>query len=229
MQEIKFNGFPEKIGEHIDLPNIAELMLMPCFRWADIDDVYKYGTEFQRFLISKTPISNKNKYINIITQVQFLQPSLISLANRVVEYERNWHFDGSAHDSNTNDQTHLLINDVDARTEFNTSSININYKPIIGYSDYIELIRDINKLESQLTPKKMEPNKILTFTPFNIHRAPKPSGAELRFMWRAYESNHRIPLNVEQSMSNRSIVGRHTEEITSVETTKDKITIYLNN
>lgn len=91
--EVILKGFPTEISEHIELPTIAELLLYPMFFDVDIEDVYKYGTDFHRYLIDKTPLRNNKRHISVLSEVRFMGPNLRSCTKNIPDPVREWHID----------------------------------------------------------------------------------------------------------------------------------------
>lgn len=222
MTILNFSGFPKEVGSYIELPNIAELIMMPFFTNSTaIEDVKKYGTDFQRELIDLTPIRNTSKYVAACFQVQLLTPNVITIANQLGPFERDWHIDGGINGGNS--LFHLLLNDVKSLTDFNSQEFKLEIDDEIfkneSKSDPWYTINNIINEKADyfgITPKKMEPNKIITFDSRNIHRSPEVKNYEFRFMWRVLEIDQ-PPMPIEKTMLNFSTVAQRMEILKSIE------------
>lgn len=219
---INFNGYPNEVGDYIELPDIGELIMMPFFMNASIDDIRKHGTEFQRQLIDLTPFKNRNEYITGTFQVQFLTPSVIPARNIIGDYATDWHIDGVPFEEEEI-FSHLLLNNVNARTEFNSKEFKIDFNDdIIKQNDirdaWLKLNNYLNfNAENLLKPQKIEANKIISFSKRDVHRAVKVENYQFRFVWRALERNDIPPKSIEETLVKHSNVAKHLESIKSIE------------
>jgi hypothetical protein len=185
--KFKTEGFPKKISEYIELPDLEELLFTPFLMNVDAEEVMKKGTEFQKYLLSKTPITNTKKYVTVQMIVQYLFPQVSSVTN-INANDKEWHVDGDQNVFDYDDNIfHLLLNDTDSMTEFNTTPFETED---INASELIKKLNDVNSFENKLlTPKKIEPNKIITFNNTHIHRANRSKKKCFRLFYRVAESN----------------------------------------
>lgn len=186
MQYFKTKGFPTRVTDKIELPPIEELLLMPFINTVEADIVYKKGTDFQRFLIDKTPITNKKKYVYIQSQVSLQTPKISPVINDF-KLDKEWHVDGQDNFIYDDNIFHLLVNKTTSMIEFNCAEIE-------GYfENSLDLIRQANDENSELSkkiiPKEIEPYRIYTFNNTDIHRARREAKPEFRFIFRVIETD----------------------------------------
>lgn len=186
----KTNGFPTTISDHIDLPPIEDLLLMPFMIGIPVEDARKYGTEFQKYLIDKTPLSNKKKYIYIQMIIKYLTPSVSPVINDYAT-DQEWHVDANGLADPNDVIFHLMVNKTTSMTDFNTTPFEVEVE---SPNELIKRIHTPGSLESKLlVPKQIESNKIITFDNTHIHRANRTSKPEFRFIYRVIESNIEKP------------------------------------
>lgn len=206
-------GFPE-MSSPIEMPSIEEILYLPMFQIADIDMVYKEGGETYRRLLDQAPIKGDRKYIGVWGYLQFLRPNAVSIS-----YDSRWHIDSNktAFGSEEEDRYHLIVTDCTALTEFNTNPITLTVNEEIfnmpKMDQYIGNNADILGFE----PKKIEPNRFVTFTPHHVHRAIEPSVPEFRFALRIVESNHYIPIVPEKARTIESRIHKNGNSCISIE------------
>jgi len=185
-------GFPTKISEEIELPDIAELMIYPSFHNHDIEDVYKYGTDFQKYLIEKIDLSNTKKQVYVTSQVTLLTPTVRSFipADGIVlgaEWRIGYEGEGQYVYNEERDIVHLLTNNVTSHTQFLEEDVIVNISPDTEYSEFINYVHD-NFEKLNIKPKNAEPNKIITFTN-HMHREAPPLRPEFKFMFKVVETD----------------------------------------
>ncbi|MDP5273695.1 hypothetical protein [Chengkuizengella axinellae] len=181
-------GFPNQIGTYIEFPDVADLLLMPMFASASVDYVYKHGTEFQKYLIDKTPLTNKKKDVIVNAHIQFLTPSVKASIQRIGGYGNGeWHIDSSVDPFEERDICHLITTKATALTEFNANPIEVELEANMSIMDYRYFINE-NEDPLGIIPKKMEPNKFTTFTN-HVHRATTPQKNEFRYFFRLLETD----------------------------------------
>lgn len=59
--QVVLKGFPTEISDKIELPYNAELLTYPQFLDCPAEEVWKYGTDFQKKLLSMAPLRNNKK------------------------------------------------------------------------------------------------------------------------------------------------------------------------
>jgi hypothetical protein len=216
LRNFKTKGFPHRMTGKVELPDMAELLLMPIVNSVFVEDARKYGTEFQKRLIDSTPFTNKKRYIYIQMQTSLLTPEVSPVVN-INKNDYEWHVDGN--DSFEYDDVvyHILQNKTTSMTDFNTTPFETEDREEDGAS---KVIRKMNDPESDisklLVPLTVIPERIYTFDNTNIHRAKRTTRPEFRFFYRVVESD--IPLRVDQRKVGRAYVyDGSTQSITNIE------------
>lgn len=198
----KVKGFPTEIGDYIELPDVAELLMYPNFTKVPIELYYKYGSDFHRMLIDKAPLRNCKKNILVFNQLKILGQNLYSSFK---PYERpyQWHVD----QTNLLDPEkicHVLVSNCEARTEFNC---NDNIIVDFDLSDSHEFSKklDENKDKIGLTGKKIDPNRFVTFTD-HLHREPPAERLQFRFFLLFEETDEDVNdnFNIDKHIFNKS-------------------------
>lgn len=191
--KVILKGFPNQVSEHIELPSIAELMLYPNFFDNYYEDAMKYGTEFQKYVLNKVPLSGKKKYVSVLWQVRFLTPNVRScthIGDNITPI-REWHIDceeESKHEyTKETDVVHLMLNKTTSPTEFLEHEVVVDASPETPYREFITHFQnDYDRLN--VMPKAVEPNRIVTFTN-HLHRATPSKEPEFKFMLRVVETD----------------------------------------
>lgn len=213
-----------EIGDYIELPNWAELLFNPFFHFADVDFAYKYGTEFQRYLIDNTPFKNNSDRITIFFEVRVSSPNLIT---SFVDND-GWHCDNLDNDFNREGVNHLLTSKTSFMTEFIDEDILI---PNNVQKTMPEVTRYVNELSNKglLKTTKMPHNRIVTFGDI-YHRASISKGVEFRLIYRAQELSNQSKKTHPTNNTICSSVSSYDLDknyITNIQKTKDKIDIML--
>lgn len=229
--QVVLKGFPTEISDKIELPDIAELLLYPMFFDTDIEDVYKYGTDFHRYLIDKTPLRNTKRHISVLSEVRFIGPYLRSCTGNNGDPNREWHIDCEENEDGRHiyheerDIVHLLTNEVTSMTEFNENEIIVPISPNRPYDEFITYIYDnINTLG--IKPKKMPANRIVTFTN-HLHRATNPERPEFKFMFRIVETDRLRPPSRYEKEHMVKVKGIGGVDIDNIYINGSHITIYV--
>lgn len=185
-------GFPEDIGERIELPDIAELLVMPMFSNVSADDLRKYGTDFQRELLDKTPIRNTTKHVAVKSFVQFLYPEIGACDIKIdPKYQNEWHID---YDLSGDDVFwHIITSECTSRTEFNVNPLYLECP-----SDKIRAYLNANADKLGLEGRKIDAERFCTFTS-HIHRPAPPLKPEFRFFFRVQETSFKAPEPIERA------------------------------
>lgn len=192
MRLIRFPGYPDRIGEPIEFPDISELIAMPMFSYAEPEWVLKNGNEFQKYLLDKAPLTHEKKYVHVFCQIRFVyQGVLINIPDFPNLSPRNeWHSDGiQAHS-----YTHTIANSFG--TEFNTKEFELEIPDDAGYSWFIREAT-FKARKWGLTPKPAPLKRFVTVEN-HIHRAPTPNKSDFRFFFRVIETNDNIPRELNQ-------------------------------
>lgn len=185
-------GFPTKISEEVELPDIAELMIYPSFQDHDIEDVYRNGADFQRYLLDKVDLSNTKKRVCVTSQVTLLTPTVRSLApingNTLGnEWRIDYEGEGQYIYNEEKDIVHMLTNDVTSCTQFLEKDVIVDISPNTEYSEFINYVH--NNLEKlNIKPKNVKPNRIVTFTN-HMYREASPLRPEFKFTFKVVETD----------------------------------------
>lgn len=189
------SGFPTHT-ETIELPRMEELLLNEFINYVYAEDVYKYGTELHKYLLDKTPISNKRKYVVVTSVVQFLVPEVSPVIN-INKLDHEWHVDANTDYLVNGDETyacdyHLLISGhkLTSVTEFNENIIKIDVDNGEDINHYLNNEPSITKL---ISGREIDTNKIYTFDSKSIHKAKRSKQPEFRFFYRVIETNIEFP------------------------------------
>lgn len=224
-------GFPTEISDYIELPDIAELLTYPMFFDADIDFVYKYGSDFQRKLIDMAPLRNTKKVISVLSEVLYLEPGFRTCTGVPDDPFKEWHIDCEENENvngkhiyhEERDIVHLLTNECTSMTEFNKNEIVLNWDYDRPYSEFRQFLID-NRDKINIIPQKMPHNRIVTFTN-HLHRATNPKVPEFKYMFRIVETDRdRKPVN---RVNNSVKITGKNGEILNIERQKGKIIIYF--
>lgn len=188
--KVKLRGFDTlNIGETLDLPDIAELFRSPMMFNADIEDAYKYGDDFVRHLIDKTPITHKRKYIYVSAKLQYLTPERSPIPNV------DWHCDPGVINPYWSDAiTHIMATgskNLSSLTEFFDKPVDIHLPQNVHQMNHREFREWITPIVPSLgiTPVAIPVDKMVTFMPQHIHRAIYPTKPEFRYFWRVMETD----------------------------------------
>lgn len=219
MSILKFEGFPTlKISEHIELPSIAELLRNPCFNMADIEDVYKNGGEINRYLLSKTPLTNTKKYVTVYTFLQYLEPKVLPVPSS------DWHCDGVNSPYYSDDLFHTMMNNTSlCSTHFLENEVEVEIDDSIDvrnmrHRDFRKFIHE-NGDSWGFKTKEVEPNKMYSWNCRHPHKAQNPIRKEFRFFWKVCESDFHKPAPYDVARKNASVVflGNDGQSILNIE------------
>lgn len=204
MAKIQIEGFPAEVSEQIEMPDIAELLLYPMFKRADIDLFRKHATDFQKKLLDMTPLRNNTKYATVLSTVTIMDSSKrVVTRGNLEDDKREWHLDGQGERDDlweTRETLHLLLGHTTDTTEFNIKPMEFD---VPSHWDRADFKRYINseQVYRTLVPQKMELGKIHTFTNRHIHRAVPTSGIQFRYTFRVRESYRNEPrISVKEQM-----------------------------
>ncbi|RPK20049.1 hypothetical protein [Paenibacillus xylanexedens] len=176
------------IGPEIDMPNLAELLSMPTFVRAEIDDVYRLGGENLRKIIDSAPLTHSKKYYSVRVQMQFIKPGYCPVNTT------EWHVDG--HDvpvMHSGDITHLLVGDSsNLLTEFLENQIEVEEEFDVSRMGHRELMGYFESVQHKygFKPKQIEPNRFVTMTCQHVHRVGVVEKPEFRFFFEIRESDY---------------------------------------
>jgi hypothetical protein len=211
---LEFEGLPTMgVTERIELPSVAEILRSPMFTRVSADDFYKYGGEFNRYLLDKCPISNEFKHVCVTANLKIVAPETMPMRTS------DWHCDGSVGSPyfSFDEKFHIFIGYTDATTEFLLEPAHLEVdehfiKSLDHYQfrQYIE--SEIHNFEN-LKPIKMEEQVFVTFNSRHLHRAPRPTPRPyFRLMVIVRESNHLQEIAPERARDRSSEVWSVTAD-----------------
>jgi hypothetical protein len=235
---ITIRKFPSEVSDYIELPDIAELLMSPFFFDTDIDEAYKYGTEFQRKLLEMTPLRGDKATMSILSEVKLLAPDYRACTIPIIDPDYEWHIDCEEKEDTKHiynqerDYVHLLTNKVSSMCEFNKNTIHLADQDFdLPYNDFIKLLHADLKGNNDLgvIPQKMPHNQIVTFSN-HMHRATNSNGYELKYMYRVVETNRkRKPGKYNPNVNTSRITDLKNQQIVSVMRLDNQIKIFIPN
>lgn len=232
----KLKGFPTLvIGEEVDTPDVGELLTQPFFFDNSADDVYKYGSEFQKMLLDSIPNLGKNgkRHISVLSEVRLLAPNYRSCTGVPKEPKYEWHIDNEEDEdgikvwSQDRDIVHLFTNQTTSMTEFFSHPVIIT--ELKETSSYEEMHRYfIENYDSfNIQPKAMPANRMVTFTN-HMHRATNPTSYEFKYMFRVVETDRkRAPSEYNPDVNASTVTGENGVTETNILRQGRKITIFI--
>lgn len=194
-----------QMSNYIELPSIAHLMRNPILTRASADDVYKYGGELNRYLLDRTPLTNKFKYVNVHVTLKYVTP--LSSPNQTFE----WHVDGVTDCVwESGDVSHIMVGDTSSMlTEFLSDDVVLD---VPSRMPNYEFMKYLDPLLDGYSSTKLTHNRIATFDSLTPHRAPiDASRNEFRFFWRVLESDYQAPLPYDKAVLDMSQVTRKSD------------------
>jgi hypothetical protein len=221
-------GWVQEVGEPIEFPDIAELLMYPMYNKVSPEDLRKTGTEFQKMLLDKVPIRGVAKYITIYSWVQFLHPKIRSNMLKLKGvYENEWHVDREPSFAG-NSSWHIIMNDCTARTEFCIHDLEIDKEDYYN-PNYLECVKAFNNGKYSITGRKCDPFRFHSFGSFNLHRSTTAEKPEFRFFFRVMENDSLAPNSLDIAYNYSSPIwmpdGKTFESIIPK---KNEITIKFN-
>lgn len=219
---IKLLGSPE-VGKELELPDIAELLFVPMFMGADVEDAYKYGGEIYRKFLDLTPLKNDKKYVTLTSYIQYLDPSIDT-----IKFLNCWHIDGSNSIFTCDERNHFLISDATCRTEFIENDVLVDLPVSAQYNSSANSYLNDNAEKFGFIPKSIEPNRFVTFTAHHPHRAVKPKRREFRWIFRVTESDDKQanPEGISKALNNTSYAFVDDKKLPNIEQTKNGVFIF---
>lgn len=235
MKQFTLKGFPTEISDYIEIPDIAELLSYPMFFDMNIDDVYKYGTEFQRTLLSKTPIRGNKNTISVLCEIKLIDGFHRSCSGNSQSILDNgdleWHIDCEEKEDGLyvyheeRDIVHLFTSKTTNMTQFNKEDILLNWDYSKSYNEFSAFISN-NIKQLGIKAQTMPSNRIVTFEN-HLHRATPSEKLEFRFMYRVVETDRkRKPSNYVENRSS-NIINSSGTSVPSVISKKDSISIFV--
>lgn len=206
--EVKLNGIKHVgVSDYIELPSLLELMRNPILHRASAEDVYKWGGELNKYLLDRTPLTHKFKYVNIHVSLKYITP--LTSPNKTYE----WHVDGATDCVwESGDVSHILIGDSsNMYTEFLSDDVVLD---VPSRLPNYEFMKHIDPLLNSCPTTKIGANKIYTFDSLAPHRAPIDTKRnEFRFFWRVLESDYQHPLPYNEALLDKVNVLRKSDGI----------------
>jgi hypothetical protein len=234
---IKLKGFPTQISEEIPIPDMAELLTYPFFFDTDIEDAYRYGTDFQKKLLDSIPNLGESgkKTISVLSEVRFLGPKYRSCTGSFDDHDIEWHIDceenedGSHIFTEERDIVHLYTNQTSSMTEFLEEELIVpNSQETMDYARFHQFfVESIRSGSISPKTKPMPANKIVTFTN-HMHRASDPKQYEFKYMFRVVETNRmRPPSRYNPEVNASRVTNPDNNVVTNIIRNNDVITIYI--
>lgn len=183
MRPFTIPAFPE-VHAHIDLPDIAELLVQPMYRKIDADLFRATATSDQRAILDRAPLRNDRKYVSVECKVNLFHPVAVE-ARR----DRPWHRDGHINLFEARPDTHhLLLSPCEVLTEFNTVERELQVADEMDARGLLEITNDGTH---GFVGRKMPPNRFVTFRD-HLHRPTdsRSSHHQLRYLYRIVETDH---------------------------------------
>lgn len=236
---ITLQGFPTKISDEIELPDMAELLMYPYFFDTELEDAYKYSTPFQRKLIDMCSIDSSKKHYSLLSQVRVLLPKYRSCTGGGGDYQihdSEWHIDNEENEDGPyifheeKDIVTLLTNKTSAMTQFNKNKIEINLEPEIfnGFNEFSGFLQKNfqNGNPLKIEAQDMPANKLVTFTN-HLHRATDPSQIEFRYMFRLVQTNRERPPVKYNPHHNISNILNQSQPFLNIDRSESSVKIFL--
>lgn len=222
MYKITFEGFPTlKMTDKIELPDMAELLMQPQLYRASLDDAYKYGGDFTRYLIEKAPLTHKRKHILVSSFIKHLNPFLGTVR------APTWHTDAGYHQDNI---THILVaNSSSIRTEFLEKEITLETDVDLTkmcQSNYVYYLNEV--FPHKMVGKEIDSDMYVTFSHRHPHKINLPQDSHLRFFVNIIETDDILPSPKEQAFIAQSVSNyahNESEYTSALEFSKDGIII----
>ncbi len=206
LETLRFEGFDTLgIGEQLELPKLAEIIRSPMFTRVSADDLYKHGGEFNRYLLSKVPISHEYNNICVTVDLKCLTPSTVAMRTT------DWHCDGSGGCPyfSFDEKFHILIGYTDLVTEFLAEPAYLDVESSVRDLDHYNFRRYVEENKYRIgnfKPKPIPQNTFVTFNSKHLHRVPNaPTKPCFRLSMIVRESNF------DQSKPYEKAIGRHSE------------------
>ncbi len=211
MDKIIMPGFPTAVSETLDVPDMAELLMYPIFTVAHADTVWKYGSEFQKYLLSQVPLKHNRKYVTVYSSVHVVSPHMRPITNfnaQVNTRGAEWHIDGYEKYSHDHFEPHesiyLLLSNASKPTEFNTKELTIT-DPAILAMDRPQYCAYMNAHADEFISAAPIKNNTLYEFSNHLHRAVVPDRPEFRYTFRVRETDRDDMVDdVKEQMPNHS-------------------------
>ncbi len=194
--KIAVPGFPSEVSETVETPDMAELLSYPMFRRASPELVLKYGSDWQRMMVSKLPFRHDRRYAHITTFVQVEAPGYRTLTRPerpTTAPDMGWHIDGMTPGDHLEacERVFLFQTECSCLTQFNAVAIELDLPEAVAASK-VALVEHLVK-RGALSGRPAPAGRIVTFTN-HVHRAVVPTGLEFRAIVRARESDVEPPV-----------------------------------
>jgi hypothetical protein len=187
-------GFPAA-GNRIESPDVAELLLYPNFIVAEADTVWKFGSDFQRELLSKCNLKHNRKHVTVYSGVHVVSKQMrpITTVGLNAERGREWHIDGLDNQSYDHfypeETVHLYLSHASLPTEFQKYPLEITDPKLLAMNRY-DFCYWLNTDEgiAHIDAAPIENERIYEFSN-HIHRALVPDRPQFRYTFRVRETD----------------------------------------
>lgn len=191
-------GFPEAVSPVIETPDIAELLMYPNFQVAEADTVWKYGSDFQRKLLSLSPLKYNRKHVTVYSGVHIVSPHARAITPYAHDKSKSeWHIDGREDTYSQFDHwepqetVFLFLANASKPTEFVKHEIEIVDPNLLAmdrgkFCHWMQQTEDAHGLIKDFAP--IENSRLYEFTN-HVHRAVMPKGVEFRYTFRIRETD----------------------------------------
>lgn len=204
MNKLVIPGFPT-CSEQIRVPDMAELLYMPNFVVAEADTVWKYGTDFQRKILSMCNLKHNRRHVTVYSSIHVVAPS----ARPITQFSKSnirgneWHIDGLLPETlehhDPQETVHLFLGNASKPTEFQKTPIEIVDPSVLAMTRQ-EFTNWINWGGKHLIDgQAIENGRVYEFSN-HIHRAVVPDSPEFRFTFRVRETDRDDLLAVDGQM-----------------------------
>lgn len=185
MVSIEIPGFPAEVGNRVELPDMAELLLSPQFQRIGAEDFRRHATPFQNHLLEVVPLRNDRRYVLIRMGVSILAPGLRSHTKGTGD----WHIDGTGQRDHAlpQERVFILSSPCSCLTEFNAVPFIVRAPERETRRQFTARVR-AHAAELGIVPRPIEPQRVYTFTN-HLHRAVEPARTEFRFFLRVRETD----------------------------------------
>lgn len=197
-------GLPSVADVAIEFPDMAELLMMPIFRRAEVEAFRRHAAEYQKGLLDACPARGGFKHTYVDCSVQLLHPGVTSLGSRGGDDIMDWHLDGIRWPGDKPSVFHAVCTPCTATTEFNARPTSLE---LPAGADINHINRQVHAQASALglEGQRMLPGRVLTWSN-HVHRATPPQRPEFRFFFRLTESDLMGPLPDDQALVSISVV-----------------------
>ena len=210
MKTMHIPGFPEAT-DPVELPDIAELLVQPMVYKMDADEFRRRGTELQRWLLDRVPLTNRRRYVSVSVKVNLFYPGS-AVESGEIRRERPWHRDGNMDLFKINpDVHHLLLTPCEVLTEFNTQPFQLQVPETFSVPQLMQVINN-GRIKPQ--GRRMPANCLVTFGD-HLHRPidTRATHHQFRYSFRVVESDDTAPMAYPKCLQGaQHVLPHHTED-----------------